>query len=105
MACIHVLKYPQRLKSWRVRRSCTMIGRRTSNQNFSVCYPGIASPVPRPAINSPSIHAEGKVHHSSLTLDLQDYRAVEFDALQRCAEIIQVDDGGSVQGVDYIPHG
>ena len=38
---------------------------------------GAASP-----INSPSIHAEGKVHHSSLALDLQDYRVVEFDALQ-----------------------
>jgi hypothetical protein len=41
-----------------------------------------------------------KEHHSSFALDLQDYRVVEFDALQRCAEVIQVDDGCSVQGVD-----
>ena len=57
---------------------------------------------PRPI--QPSVHAEGKERHSSFALDLQDYRVVEFDALERRAEIIQVDDGCPVQGVDYIPN-
>src|ERR1019366_2525965 len=97
-------KCPDKNRLLTVRRSCAMTCGCTSNQNFFVCAPAIASSVPRPPINLPSIHAEGKVHHSSLALDFQDYRVVEFDALQRCAQIIQVDDGGSVQGVDYIPN-
>ena len=38
--------------------------------------PGAAPPT-----NLPSIHAEGKVHHSSFTLDLQNYRVPEFHVL------------------------
>ena len=49
-----------------------------------------------------SIHAEANVHQDAFPLDLQDDRGVKLDRVQRRAEKIQTDDGGSIDRMDHI---